>query len=144
MVRYYNKWSNGDLQSQEERKVKFRNGRPLPALRGLPQALAGDVGEDALRGDPRPRPRVGAARRGRRDADAAFPHCRVGGDGKRRPDPYAATMRLPQSAGERGRSPLIPNLRASAPPREIKTPTGIRAKSSLPHDLESLVAVARD
>ena len=73
-----------------------RNGRPLPALRGLPQALAGDVGEDALRGDPRPRPRVGAARRGRRYADASLPPRRLKSDGERRPDLHAATI-LPLS-----------------------------------------------
>jgi len=104
MVRYYNKWSNGDLQSQEERKVKFRNGRPLPALRRLPQAIAGDVGEDALCGDPRPRPRVGAARRGRRDADAAVPPRRLKSDGERHPDLNAVAMIPSLPAGESGKS----------------------------------------
>lgn len=40
--------------------------------------------------------------------------------------------------GERGRLPSNPKLRASAPLREIKTPTGRRAKSILSLGLESL------
>ena len=115
------------------------NGRPLPALRGLPQALAGDVGEDALRGDPRPRPRVGAARRGRRDADAAVPPRRLKSDGERRPDLHAATI-LPLSRdGGKGVACLqIPN---SAPLREIKNRPGRRAKRILSIDLESFPAL---
>lgn len=115
-----------------------RHGRALAPFRRLPQALAGDVGEDALRGDPHPGPCVGAARRGRRHADAAIPYCRVGGDGKRRPELHAATMLLPRSAGERGCSPLNPTLRASAPLRETISPHGGRDGARPSPDLESL------
>ena len=110
-----------------------RNGRPLPALRGLPQAIAGDVGEDALRGDPRPRPRVGAARRGRRDADAAVPPRRLKSDGERRPDLNAVAMIPSLPAGERGMFAFEfqpPRLCASA--RDKKTSRQTRQENPVP------------
>ena len=110
-----------------------RNGRPLPALRGLPQALAGDVGEDALRGDPRPRPRVGSARRGRRDADAAVPPRRLKSDGERRPDLNAVAMIPSLPAGERGMFAFEfqpPRLCAAA--RDKKTSRQTRQENPVP------------